>query len=120
MLLGSPHQLRNAGSLTLSVDGVALEFQSKLKKNLLMLQSFGILFGILFGKRSPGGGVWKNGWNAFVCVSLRLESRSRKALKKQYLFRGSVRFQLKSKRLYGIHVTWFGWFLCRECDSAPH
>lgn len=31
MLLGSPHQLQNAGSLTLSVDGVALEFQSKLK-----------------------------------------------------------------------------------------
>ncbi len=37
MLLGSPHQLRNAGSLTLSVDGVALEFQSKLKK-------FGVIF----------------------------------------------------------------------------
>ncbi len=31
MLLGSPHKLRNAGSLALSVDGVALELQSKLK-----------------------------------------------------------------------------------------
>uniref|UniRef100_A0A673J120 Eukaryotic translation initiation factor 3 subunit B n=1 Tax=Sinocyclocheilus rhinocerous TaxID=307959 RepID=A0A673J120_9TELE len=31
MLLGSPHQLRNAGSLTLSFDGVALEFQRNLK-----------------------------------------------------------------------------------------
>ncbi len=31
-------------------------------------------------------------WNAFVCVSLRLESLSRKALVKQYLF--AVRFQL--------------------------
>ncbi len=29
MLLGSPHQLWNAVSLTLSVDGVALEFHSK-------------------------------------------------------------------------------------------
>ncbi len=32
--------------------------------------------------------------NSFVRVSLHLESRSRKALEKQYLFRGSVRFQL--------------------------
>ncbi len=34
----------------------------------------------------------RNGWNTFVRVSLRLESRSRKALEKQYLF--AVRFQL--------------------------
>ncbi len=45
-----------------------------------------------------------------VHVSLRLESCSRKVLKKQYLFHDSVRFQLvlffsKSKRLYEIHVT---------------
>ncbi len=33
------------------------------------------------------------GWNAFVRVSLRLESRSRKALEKQYLFHGSVCIQ---------------------------
>ncbi len=32
--------------------------------------------------------------NAFVHVSLRLESRSQKALEKQYLFRDSVRFKL--------------------------
>ncbi len=32
---------------------------------------------------------WKNGWNAFVHISLHLESRSRKALEKHYLFRGS-------------------------------
>lgn len=31
MLLSSPHQLRNAGSLALFVDGVALELQSKCK-----------------------------------------------------------------------------------------
>ncbi len=71
-----------------------------------------------------GGFVQKNGCNAFVHVSLHLESRSRKALEKQYLFRGSVCFQLvflvSSKTLYNIHVTWFDWFLCREGDSAPH
>ncbi len=52
---------------------------------------------------------------AFVRVSRRLESCSRKALEKQYLFRGSVRFQLVFffflsrafvKRLYDIHVIW--------------
>ncbi len=71
----------------------------------------------------PGG--WKNGWNTFVRVSLRLESRSRKALEKQSLPR-LVRFQLvfffvcffSNKRLYDIHVTWFDWFLCRDGDSA--
>ena len=31
MLLGSPHQLRKVGSPTLSVDGVALEFKTKLR-----------------------------------------------------------------------------------------
>ncbi len=36
--------------------------------------------------------VLRNGWNVFVRVSLRLESHSRKALEKQYLF--AVRFQL--------------------------
>ncbi len=44
-----------------------------------------------YAERGGGGGVWlrwKNGCNAFVCVSLRLESRSRKALI------SSVRFQL--------------------------
>ncbi len=30
MLIGSPHQLRKAESVTLSVDGYALQFQSKL------------------------------------------------------------------------------------------
>ncbi len=39
-----------------------------------------------------GGGVLRNGWNAFVHVSLHLDSCSRKALEKQYLF--VVRFQL--------------------------
>ncbi len=29
-------------------------------------------------------------------------------------------FLSKSKRLDDIHVTWFGWFLRRERDSAPH
>ncbi len=29
---------------------------------------------------------WKNGWNAFVCISLSLESRSQNTLEKQYLF----------------------------------
>ncbi len=38
-----------------------------------------------------GGGVDENGWVAFVRVSIRLESRSRKALEKQYLFRGSYK-----------------------------
>ncbi len=62
--------------------------------------------------------------NAFIRVSLHLESCSRKALEKQYLFRGSVRFQLiflvSSKRLYDIHVTWFDRFLRREGASALH
>ncbi len=40
-------------------------------------------------KTVSGGG--ENGWDAFVRVSLRLESRSRKALEKQYLFRGSYK-----------------------------
>ncbi len=39
-------------------------------------------------KTVSGGG---NGWDAFVHVSLRLESRSRKALEKQYLFCGSYK-----------------------------
>ncbi len=55
-----------------------------------------------------GGGFWKNGWNAFVRVSLRLESRSRKALEKQYLFHGSVRFQL----VFFFFVS----SLCQETD----
>ncbi len=42
------------------------------------------------------------------------KSRSRKALEKHCLFRGSLCFQLivlvSSKRLYNIHVTWFDWF----------
>ncbi len=81
------------------------------------------LLGALRKTVSPagGGGVLRNGWNAFVRVSLRLESCSRKALEKQYLF--AVRFQLffffslSNKRLYDIHVTRF---LHRERDSAPH
>ncbi len=59
-----------------------------------------------------GVGVWDERMdiaNAFVCVSLHLESRSQKALEKQCLFRGSLRFQhvflVSSKRLYAIHVT---------------
>ncbi len=40
----------------------------------------------------------RNGWNAFVCVSLRLESHSQKALEKQRILRNghlfTVRFQL--------------------------
>ncbi len=35
-----------------------------------------------------GGGGWKNGWNAFVCLSLRLKSHSQKAFEKQFFFRG--------------------------------
>ncbi len=66
--------------------------------------------------------LWTNEGNAFVRVSLRLESRSRKALEKQYLFRGSLCFQLvvlvSSKRLYHIHVTRFDWFLRRKGDST--
>ncbi len=37
---------------------------------------------------------WKNGWNAFDLVSLRLESCSLEALEKQYLFCALIRFQL--------------------------
>ncbi len=37
------------------------------------------------------GGVCENGWDAFVRVSRCLESRSQKALEKQYLFRGSYK-----------------------------
>ncbi len=73
----------------------------------------------------PGGfqWLWTNEWNAVVRVSLRLESRSRKALEKQCLFCGSLCFQLVffsllSKRLYNIHVTWFDWYLSRKGDST--
>ncbi len=45
-----------------------------------------------FPHEPPRGSVLRNGWNAFVRVSLRLESRSWKPLEKQYLF--AVRFQL--------------------------
>ncbi len=43
-------------------------------------------------RKTGGGGVGldENGWDAFVHVSLRLESHSRKALEEQYLFRGSI------------------------------
>ncbi len=58
--------------------------------------------------------LWTNEWNAFVRVSLHLESRSRKTLEKQYLLL-CFQFQLvslvSSKRLYDIHVTWFDRFL---------
>ncbi len=55
-----------------------------------------------------------------LSMFVRLESRSRKALEKQYLF--AVRLQLvfffcKIKRLYDIHVTRF---LHRELDIALH
>ncbi len=53
------------------------------------------LLGALRKTVSPaggGGGVLRNGWNVFVRVTLRIESRSRKALEKQYLF--AVSFQL--------------------------
>ncbi len=78
------------------------------------------------GSGGGGGDGVENGWDAFVRVSLRLESRSRKALEKQYLFCGSYKlsvfffFLSKSKRLDDIHVTWFGWFLRRERDSTLH
>ncbi len=54
--------------------------------------------------------TWGGGrTHAFVRVSLRPESRSRKALKKQCLFRGLLCFQLvfsiSNKRLYKIHIT---------------
>ncbi len=62
-------------------------------------------------------------WNTFVHVSLRLESSSRKVLDRQYLFHGSLCFQLvvlvSSKRLYHIHIAWFEWFLhCKGNDST--
>ncbi len=49
--------------------------------------------------------LWKNGWNAFVRVSLHLESRLRKALEKQYLFCGSVRFQRHSRYMIWLIFT---------------
>ncbi len=67
------------------------------------------------GKTLLGGWGVGGGWNAFVCIRL---------------FHDSVHFQLKKlkvflfffkcKSLYNIHVTWFGRFLRRESDSAPH
>ncbi len=48
--------------------------------------------------------------NKFVRVSLRLESRSRKALEKQCLFRGSLCFQLVffvlSKQRHSRYMIW--------------
>ncbi len=43
----------------------------------------------------PSDGDWEEQdfWGPYVRVSLRFESCSRKALEKQYLFRGSVCFQ---------------------------
>ncbi len=46
------------------------------------------------GGGGGGGGGGGHEWNTFVCVSLHLDSRSRKALEKQCLFRGSLCFQL--------------------------
>ncbi len=66
---------------------------------------------LLWSLRRTGWGLkWKNGCNAVVCVSLRLESQSRKAL---------ISF-FSSKRLNDIHITWFDRFLSREGDSTPH
>ncbi len=48
----------------------------------------------LLGALRKTGGLMKEWMNAFVHVSLGLETRSQKALEKQYLFRGSARFQL--------------------------
>ncbi len=56
-----------------------------------------------------GGGLGWMRMDEFVRVPLHLESRSRKALEEQYLFRGwyklSFFFLSKSKRLDDIHVT---------------
>ncbi len=69
--------------------------------------------------QNGGGGGVKDGFNAFICVSLHLESHSRKALISSaapYAF-NTVFFKQK---LYDIHVTRFDRFLGREGDSALH
>ncbi len=53
--------------------------------------------------------VW-GGWNAFVHVSLRLESRSWKELQKSYIFHNSVRFQ-KNKKKTSIFLS------ARDCTT---
>ncbi len=61
-------------------------------------------------------------WMKRICPCFTLSGIT---LEKQYLFHGSVRFQLfiffvSSQTLYNIHVTWFDWFLRWEGESAPH
>ncbi len=63
-------------------------------------------------------------WNTFVCVSLRLESLSWKALEKQCLFRGSLGFQLifffsSSKRFTTFTLDDLTDFYV-EMTTAPH
>ncbi len=70
------------------------------------------LLGALRKTVSPaggGGGALRNGWNAFVRVTLCLESRSRKALEKQSLF--AVCFQL-------VFFFFFFFFQTRDCTTS--
>ncbi len=71
-------------------------------------------------RRTGWGLKWKNGCNAVVCVLLRLESQSRKALISSAAPYAFNYFFFSSKRLNDIHVTWFDRFLSREGDSTPH
>ncbi len=48
----------------------------------------------LYTKSVVEGVADESGWDAFVRVSLCLESRSRKALEKQYLFHGSYKLSV--------------------------
>ncbi len=69
-----------------------------------------------YAKLCPGGGGG-DGWDAFVRVSLRLESHSRKALEKQYLFRGSYKlsffFFFKQEQETGRHSRYMIWLICK-------
>ncbi len=64
------------------------------KNNFCHLSGVNTVFFFLSRLTPRGHNRCKNWWNAFVHVSLCLESHSRKAPKKQYLFCGSVRFKL--------------------------
>ncbi len=88
------------------------------------------LLGALRKTGGGGGGMKMKEWMKRNCpcftqwfhsVSNRAHGkRSRNSISSVALHAFNSFFFSKSKRLYDIHVTWFGWFFRREHDSASH
>ncbi len=82
------------------------------------------LLGALRKTVLPVGVGWKNEWNVFVRVSLHFESRSRKALEKQYLF-WYIRYSfffffclMQETVRCSRYIIWLTFYI--ERVSAPH